>query len=98
MTQSPSAIIVVDVQNDFCPDGALAVAGGHEVVPVINAMLPEFGCKVFTQDWHPADHTSFASQHEGKSPFEMTTAATVIKCYGLTIAFRDPKVPPFVRT
>ena len=75
MTQSPSAIIVVDVQNDFCPDGALAVAGGHEVVPVINAMLPEFGCKVFTQDWHPADHTSFASQHEGKSPFEMTTVS-----------------------
>lgn len=75
MHPKSTALIVVDVQNDFCPGGALAVAGGDEVVPVINAMLPDFACKVFTQDWHPADHTSFASQHDGKSPFEMTTVS-----------------------
>jgi len=75
MHPKTTALIVVDVQNDFCPGGALAVAGGDEVVPVINAMLPDFACKVFTQDWHPVDHTSFASQHDGKSPFEMTTVS-----------------------
>ena len=75
MDRANSALIVVDVQNDFCPGGALAVAGGNEVVPVINGMLPNFGAKVLTQDWHPADHTSFASQHDGKAPFEMTKVA-----------------------
>jgi nicotinamidase/pyrazinamidase len=75
MNQATSALIVVDVQNDFCPGGALAVSGGDEIVPIINDMLPEFGVKVFTQDWHPASHTSFASQHAGKAPFEMTTVS-----------------------
>lgn len=75
MHQKETALIVVDVQNDFCPGGALAVAGGDDVVPMINAMLPDFACKVFTQDWHPADHTSFASQHDGKAPFELTTVS-----------------------
>jgi len=75
MQHKDTALIVVDVQNDFCPGGALAVAGGDEVVPVINAMLPDFARKVFTQDWHPANHTSFASQHDGKAPFEMTTVS-----------------------
>jgi len=75
MQSNSKALIVVDVQNDFCPGGALAVADGDQVVPVVNAMLPDFACKVFTQDWHPADHTSFASQHDGKAPFEMTTVS-----------------------
>lgn len=75
MQSNSKALIVVDVQNDFCPGGALAVAEGDQVVPVVNAMLPDFACKVFTQDWHPADHTSFASQHDGKAPFEMTTVS-----------------------
>lgn len=66
------ALIVVDVQNDFCPGGALAVAGGDEIVPGINALLPEFDAVVLTQDWHPAGHTSFASSHEGKEPFSDT--------------------------
>ncbi|WP_068116194.1 bifunctional nicotinamidase/pyrazinamidase [Tropicimonas marinistellae] len=65
------ALIVIDVQNDFCPGGALAVPGGDEIVSAINAMLPEFGARVFTQDWHPADHASFASQHPGKAPMEV---------------------------
>ncbi len=63
------ALIVIDVQNDFCPGGALAVEGGDEVVPVINKMMDDFDHVILTQDWHPADHSSFASQHEGKTPF-----------------------------
>ncbi|SDG46983.1 bifunctional nicotinamidase/pyrazinamidase [Pelagibacterium luteolum] len=63
------ALVVIDVQNDFCPGGALAVDGGDEVVPVINRMMAEFDHVILTQDWHPADHSSFASQHEGKAPF-----------------------------
>ena len=72
MRTADEALIVIDVQNDFCPDGALAVADGDKIVPLINAMLPDFAVKVFTQDWHPAGHSSFASSHDGKAPFEMT--------------------------
>jgi nicotinamidase/pyrazinamidase len=53
------ALIVVDVQNDFCPGGALAVTGGDEIVPIINALVPKFAHVAFTRDWHPADHCSF---------------------------------------
>lgn len=69
MTQ---ALIVIDVQNDFCPGGALAVAGGDEIVADINALMTEFAAVILTQDWHPAGHLSFASSHAGKAPFEMT--------------------------
>jgi nicotinamidase/pyrazinamidase len=64
------ALIVVDLQNDFCPGGALAVAGGHEIVPVINRMVEEFEHVILTQDWHPAHHSSFASSHAGRNHFE----------------------------
>jgi nicotinamidase/pyrazinamidase len=67
------ALIVIDVQNDFCPSGALAVSGGDEIVTGINALMGEFDAVVLTQDWHPAGHSSFASSHDGKAPFEMTT-------------------------
>lgn len=67
------ALIVIDVQNDFCPGGALAVAEGDSVVPRINAMMAEAGTVVLTQDWHPAGHGSFASSHEGKAPMETIT-------------------------
>lgn len=63
-----NALIVVDVQNDFCPGGALAVAGGDEIVPGINALMTDFTTVVLTQDWHPARHGSFASTHEAE-PF-----------------------------
>jgi len=63
-------LLVIDVQNDFCPGGALAVPGGNEVVPVINRLMPRFGHIVLTQDWHPAGHASFASVHDGKNPFD----------------------------
>jgi len=66
------ALIVIDVQNDFCPGGALAVPGGDEIVAGINALMAEFPAVILTQDWHPAGHSSFASSHPGKSPFELT--------------------------
>ena len=65
------ALIVIDVQNDFCPGGALAVAGGDDIVSGINALMDDFGVVVLTQDWHPAGHSSFASSHAGKSPLEL---------------------------
>jgi nicotinamidase/pyrazinamidase len=67
-----TCLVVVDVQYDFMPGGALAVAKGDEVVPVINALLPRFENVVLTQDWHPKGHASFASAHAGKKPFETT--------------------------
>lgn len=67
---SAKALIVVDIQNDFCPGGALAVAGGDEIVPLVNALTGTFDHVVLTQDWHPAGHSSFASTHPGRQPFE----------------------------
>ncbi|PJE36915.1 nicotinamidase/pyrazinamidase [Pseudooceanicola lipolyticus] len=67
-----NALIVIDVQNDFCPGGALAVPEGDAVVPVINAMMDQFDSVILTQDWHPAGHSSFASSHPGKAPYELT--------------------------
>jgi nicotinamidase/pyrazinamidase len=63
-------LIVIDLQNDFCPGGALAVGGGDEIVPPVNEYMQRFEHVVLTQDWHPAGHSSFASSHEGKSAFE----------------------------
>jgi nicotinamidase/pyrazinamidase len=68
---SMKAFIVVDVQNDFCPGGSLAVAGGDEVVAVINAHRKDFALTVFTQDWHPPGHRSFASSNPGSQPFQV---------------------------
>ncbi len=66
------ALIVIDVQNDFCPGGALAVPGGDQIVAPINAMMGDFDAVILTQDWHPAGHSSFASSHTGKNPFDVT--------------------------
>lgn len=65
-------LIIVDVQNDFCPGGALAVSDGDAIVPVINDIQKYFDLVVATQDWHPRDHLSFAINHEGKTPGEVT--------------------------
>lgn len=62
------ALILIDIQNDFCPGGALAVPGGDQVVTVANRLQPGFGLVVATQDWHPREHGSFASQHPGRVP------------------------------
>jgi nicotinamidase/pyrazinamidase len=66
---SDTALIVVDVQNDFCPGGALAVTGGDEIVAPINRLIEKFENVVLTQDWHPPRHSSFASTHPGSAPF-----------------------------
>ena len=65
-----SALIVVDVQNDFCPGGALAVPDGDSVVRPINDIMAQFDTVILTQDWHPRGHGSFASEHPGKAPME----------------------------
>ncbi|MER8535562.1 bifunctional nicotinamidase/pyrazinamidase [Mesorhizobium sp. M1005] len=64
------ALVVIDLQNDFCPGGALEVAGGDEIVPLVNDLIRRTGHVLLTQDWHPAGHSSFASSHPGKHPFE----------------------------
>lgn len=69
--QKDDALIVVDVQNDFLEGGALAVPAGSEVIPVINKLTPLFSTVVFTQDWHPKDHVSFAANHEGASVYDV---------------------------
>jgi nicotinamidase/pyrazinamidase len=84
MRPADEALIVIDIQNDFCPGGALAVADGDAVVPLVNALMPEYQVRVFTQDWHPPGHSSFASSHPGKGPFE-----TVELAYGTQVLWPD---------
>lgn len=72
--ENHNALIVIDVQNDFCTGGALAVPDGEAVVPLINHMAGNFRHVVLTQDWHPAGHFSFASRHPGQQPFSAITA------------------------
>lgn len=74
------ALILIDIQNDFCPGGALAVPGGDAVVPVANRLSRRFSTMVLTQDWHPADHQSFAANHPGAAPF-----STVERPYGTQV-------------
>lgn len=64
-------LIIIDVQNDFCPGGALAVPGGDEIVDGINAVMADFETVILTQDWHPAGHSSFASSHEDQAPYDL---------------------------
>ena len=77
-------LIVVDIQNDFCPNGALAVPHGDDVVPIVNRLAREFPNVVLTQDWHPSGHLSFASSHRGRSPYE-----TIIAPYGPQVLWPD---------
>ena len=84
MTYRNAALLVIDVQNDFCAGGALAVTDADAVVSVINDLAPQFGARVFTQDWHPPGHASFASSYPGKHPFEMTELA-----YGEQVLWPD---------
>ena len=65
-----NAFLLIDIQNDFMPGGALAVPGGDAILPLVNQLQPQFELVVATQDWHPANHGSFASQHPGRQPFE----------------------------
>ena len=77
-------LIVVDTQYDFLPGGNLAVTGGDEIVPLINTLARKFTNVVLTQDWHPANHISFASNHPGKNPFE-----TIELPYGTQVLWPD---------
>jgi nicotinamidase/pyrazinamidase len=77
-------LVIVDVQNDFCPGGALAVPQGDRIVPAVNRLAAEFVHVVLTQDWHPPGHASFASSHPGKQPFD-----TVQVSYGEQILWPD---------
>ncbi len=73
MKSADDVLLVVDLQNDFMPGGALAVAHGDEVVPVANRLARAFSHVVLTQDWHPRSHVSFAANHAGRQPFEFIT-------------------------
>lgn len=64
------ALLLIDIQNDFMPGGALAVPGADEIIPIVNNLMPQFDLIVATQDWHPADHGSFAANHPGKSVYD----------------------------
>ena len=77
-------LIIVDVQNDFCPGGALAVPDGDAIIPVVNRLAAEFAHVVLTQDWHPPGHESFASSHSGRRPFE-----TIEIAYGAQTLWPD---------
>jgi len=77
-------LLVIDVQNDFCPGGALAVPDGDVVVPIVNRLAARFRNVVLTQDWHPRGHFSFASTHPGRSPYE-----TVDASYGRQVLWPD---------
>ncbi|UXN74385.1 isochorismatase family protein [Devosia sp. A8/3-2] len=77
-------LVVVDVQYDFLPGGNLAVAGGDEIVPLINTLAKKFTNVVLTRDWHPANHISFASNHPGKAPFQ-----TIELPYGTQVLWPD---------
>jgi nicotinamidase/pyrazinamidase len=74
-TAPGSALIVIDVQNDFCPGGALAVPGGDAIIPALNRLIAASDLVVVTQDWHPRGHGSFASAHPGRQPFDIITVA-----------------------
>ncbi|HKO20484.1 MAG TPA: bifunctional nicotinamidase/pyrazinamidase [Acidobacteriaceae bacterium] len=84
LNSATDALLVVDVQNDFCPGGALAVDRGDEVVPIINRLGQRFEHVVLTQDWHPRGHISFASAHSGRKPFE-----TIESVYGAQALWPD---------
>ena len=77
-------LLVVDIQNDFCPGGSLSVPGGDEVVPLINSLAGMFAHVALTQDWHPRGHLSFASSHPGKKPYQ-----TIELAYGTQVLWPD---------
>lgn len=78
------ALLIVDLQNDFCPGGALAVPDGDKIVPAVNKLVNVFDVVIQTQDWHPAGHSSFASSHDGKEPYD-----TIEMDYGEQVLWPD---------
>ena len=98
MRPANEALIVIDMQNDFCPGGALAVEEGDTIVPGINALMDDFAAVILTQDWHPADHLSFASQHAGAAPMSMTECPMAHRCSGPITACRERRARRFIPT
>jgi len=90
-------LLIIDVQNDFCPGGALAVADGDAVVPVINRLAERFDHVVLTQDWHPPGHSSFVTSHPGANPFESVAMPYGSKPCGPIIASRARPGRRFIR-
>ena len=82
--ENSDVLLVIDVQNDFCDGGALAVPRGQDVVPVIRRIAPAFRHVILTQDWHPKDHHSFASNHPGRAPFD-----TIETAHGAQVLWPD---------
>jgi nicotinamidase/pyrazinamidase len=78
------ALLLVDIQNDFCPGGALAVPDGDSIIPTVNKLIEKFDAIIQTQDWHPAGHHSFSSSHTGKEPFD-----TIELDYGTQVLWPD---------
>lgn len=92
--QDPAtALIVVDIQNDFLPGGALPVPQGDEVIAPINRLIENAFTVVLTADWHPSRHKSFAINHSGKKPFELVDMPYGKQVCGLRIALREQRVP-----
>ena len=83
-TDDRGVLLIVDVQNDFCPGGALALPEGDAIIPAVNRLAHSFAHVILTQDWHPPGHTSFASSHPGKNPFD-----TIEASYGTQILWPD---------
>src|SRR5262249_39674672 len=90
-------LIAVDIQNDFCPGGSLSVPREHEVVPLINRLAERFNHVVLTQDWHPSDHLSFASEHPGRSRPRRSSSNMGHRFFGKTIAFKPHAAPNSIR-
>lgn len=91
MKRTDDVLLVIDVQYDFMPGGALAVPDGDAVVPVINALARRFDQVVLTQDWHPREHVSFAANHQGTSRSRRSRCRTASRCCGPCTACRTPK-------
>lgn len=79
-----NALLIIDVQNDFCEGGALAVPDGASIIPLINSLIPKFDAVIQSQDWHPDGHHSFASTHNGKTPYD-----TVKMDYGTQVLWPE---------
>ena len=86
-TDDRGVLLIVDVQNDFCPGGVLAVQGGDDIIPAVNRLAQSFAHVILTQDWHPPGHASFASSHPGKRPFD-----TIEVSYGAQTLWPDHRV------
>jgi len=89
------ALILVDIQQDFLPGGALAVPEGDRIIPVVNELQADYALVIATQDWHPVNHMSFAVNHPGRKPFEVIEWKGCRKRSGLYIACKTVRGPSF---